>query len=159
MLSEDRLLSWSNSDKDSTLILWDKQTGKCLAAASEERAVTLHPDWVHARAKAKDPDDDYFHTLSFEPNKHSVAGDFFISASNHGTRSRSAHLCHKTTNSSLGTWHGESNAAARCLQQDGTAVITQDNGQVCILKLYHGNRRVSLVEVEEILFAQKKAAK
>jgi hypothetical protein len=37
-----------------------------------------------------------------------------------------------------------------------TVVITQANGQVCILKLHHGNRRISLAEAEELLRSQGK---
>ena len=40
---------------------------------------------------------------------------------------------------------------ARCLLTDGTPAVTQYNGQVCFLKLHHGQRRISLAEVETLL--------
>ena len=42
---------------------------------------------------------------------------------------------------------------------DGTTVVTHANGQVCILKLHLGQRRVSYAEFEEILASQKLTAK
>jgi len=33
---------------------------------------------------------------------------------------------------------------------DGTVVVTQNNGQVCFLKLYYGQRRVSLAVAEKL---------
>lgn len=38
-------------------------------------------------------------------------------------------------------WHGERETTCRFLFHDGTAVVTQANGQVCFLKLYNGNKR------------------
>jgi len=32
-----------------------------------------------------------------------------------------------------------------------TLVVTQANGKVCFLKLYHGHRRITLAEAEAIL--------
>jgi hypothetical protein len=96
-----------------------------------------HPEWLHARAIVQNP--------------YSVVGDYYADDS-----VRAAHLRQKIIHSSLAAWNADSDSAARCLLADGTAVVTQQNGQVCILKLYHGNRRVSLVEVEEILASQKK---
>jgi len=48
-------------------------------------------------------------------------------------------------------WEADANVAGDCLLPNGTAVATQANGQVCILKLHHGQRRVSLAEAEAIL--------
>jgi hypothetical protein len=67
------------------------------------------------------------------------------------TSGRSAHLRHKTISSTLAVWNGDSDAAQPRLAADGTAVVTQANGQVCILKLHHGQRRVSLDAAEAIL--------
>lgn len=36
-------------------------------------------------------------------------------------------------------WNTETVSNARCLLPDGTVVVTQANGQVCILKLHYGN--------------------
>ena len=43
---------------------------------------------------------------------------------------------------------------SQCLQADGTLVVTQSNGQVCILKLHQGRRRITLAEAEAILVEQ-----
>ena len=47
-------------------------------------------------------------------------------------------------------WHGESKCTARHLKSDGLALLTQANGQVCFLHLYHGNTRISIMELEEM---------
>ena len=62
------------------------------------------------------------------------------------------HFLHKNIPAILSAWNADSGAKGDCLLPDGTAVVTQANGQVCILKLYHGQRRVSLAEAEAILF-------
>jgi hypothetical protein len=51
-----------------------------------------------------------------------------------------------------GTEHSE--CSARLLYPDGTAVVTQSNGQVCFLKLYHGNRRITLDELHAKIEAE-----
>jgi WD40 repeat protein len=50
---------------------------------------------------------------------------------------------------SIASWHGTSDCKARLLKSDGRAVVTQANGQVCFLKLYDGNRRIGLDELEK----------
>ena len=45
-------------------------------------------------------------------------------------------------------WHGASECKAWLLRTDGRAVVTQDNGQVCLLQTYHGNRPISLDDLE-----------
>ena len=101
-----------------------------------ESGSLTHPEWLYARKKSRNPS--------------SVCGDWFADSS-----SRSAFLLHKRIPSILAAWNTESDSSSRCLQADGTVVVTQANGQVCILKLYHSNRRVSLDKVEEICFAKK----
>ena len=81
-------------------------------------------------------------------------GDYFADSA-----SRSAFLNHKRFSELLAAWNTESDAESQALSPDGTAVVTQKNGLVCILKLYHGNRRVSLAEAEEILASQKRRRK
>jgi hypothetical protein len=56
----------------------------------------------------------------------------------------------------IAAWSADAASKPRCLLPDGTAVVTQKNGQVCILKLYHGNRHISFAEAEELLAEQKK---
>ena len=64
-----------------------------------------------------------------------------------------ARLFHRLGFTALPAWQAESDCEACLLQPDGTLVVTQADGQVCILKLHHGNRRVTLAEAEEILRA------
>ena len=46
-------------------------------------------------------------------------------------------------------WHGAYECAAHHLFEDGRAIITQTNGQVCFLWTYIGNRRASIKELSE----------
>lgn len=41
-------------------------------------------------------------------------------------------------------WQAQSKCTARHLYNDGRAIVTQENGQVCFLQTYHGNRRIQL---------------
>jgi WD40 repeat protein len=141
-LSDGRLLSWSWDDK--TLRLWDGQSGACLEVIPEDQVVRQHPEWLHALEKASNAArvfDGGFLAFSV------VFGNFFVNSS-----ARAAYLRHKAR--SLAAWNADSDVDSRNLSPDGTLVVTQANGQVCILKLHHGNRRVSLAEVEEILAKQ-----
>jgi hypothetical protein len=47
-------------------------------------------------------------------------------------------------------WHGASGCSARLFYPDGRAVVTQANGQVCVLQLYHGHRPITLDELEAL---------
>lgn len=44
-------------------------------------------------------------------------------------------------------WHGESECTAQLIFDDGRVIVTQNNGQVCFLRLYHGNQYESLVDL------------
>ena len=135
-LSEGRLLSWSG---EKTLRLWDGQSGACLDVVFEDQVAQQHPEWLHAQEEARNPG--------------SVSDDFFVT-----TSARTAQLHHKTISSTLAVWNADSNSDARSLLPDGTVAVTQANGQVCILKLHHGNRRITLAEAEAILAEQRKKA-
>jgi len=132
-LADGCILSWSN---DETLRLWDGQSGQCLEVVSEEVAGRNRPQWLHARASAR-------------RIPGGVSGDWFAFPA-----ARSASIRHKTIPSDLTIWHADSDAGTLCLQADGTLVVTQANGQVCFLKLHHGQRRISLVEAEALLASQ-----
>lgn len=135
LLSDRRILSWSDAEswsRDQTLRLWNAATGECLALLKESDAASRHPEWLHARTKTERPD--------------AVALEFFAT-----TLERTADLRHKSVSGSVAAWQAESKFNAECLRTDGTLVVTQANGQVCFLKLYYGNRRVSLPEAEDIL--------
>lgn len=121
--------SWS---ADKTFRLWDGQSGACLEVISESQVANRHPAWLHARTKAQDPG--------------KVFLDFFVEST-----ALSANLRHKIIASTLAGWHASSDLRALCLLPDGTLAVTQENLEVCILKLHHGNRHVSLAEAEELL--------
>ena len=128
-LSKGRLLSRS---LDETVRLWDSATGQCLAWANEDEAIRSHPEWLHS--------------VYADWKPQTISSGFFIHY--HGAK---AYFAHRSFSGIICAWQAESNTASQCLQPDGTAVITQANGQVCFLKLYHGNRRISLAEAEELL--------
>jgi hypothetical protein len=48
-------------------------------------------------------------------------------------------------------WHADSPIARLSLFRDGTTVVSQEVGQLCILKLFHGNHRIPLAEAEALL--------
>jgi WD40 repeat protein len=133
-LADGRLLSWS---EDKTLRLWDGISGTCLDMAPEDQAASRHPEWLYERSKVWYP--------------HTVVGDFFVE-----TLARLARLRYATIVPYLASWHAESDSIARCLFADGTIVVTQASGQVCILKLYEGNRRITLTETAALIAPQRK---
>jgi WD40 repeat protein len=51
-------------------------------------------------------------------------------------------------------WHGISHCTSRLLTPDGRAIITQDNGQVCFLRVYRGDQRITISELEQIISQQ-----
>jgi WD40 repeat protein len=128
-LSDGRLLSWSD---DGTLRLWDGQSGACLEVVPQEQVAGRNPEWRHVIAKIENPP--------------SVSEDFFGRA-----LLRSAILRHRTLTPILAVWNAESDTSDPRLLPDGTAVVGQANGQVCVLKLHHGQRRISLAEAESLL--------
>jgi len=49
-------------------------------------------------------------------------------------------------------WHADADVAtAYYLFLDGTFVVTLKSGQVCVLKLYHGNRRIDLDALRQLI--------
>ena len=136
-LADGRLLSWTWWPYHEWR-LWDAQSGACLEAVTGvEQAGKSHPDWLHIRQVIYDPG--------------CVVVDFFARAA-----ARTTYLRHKATPFILAAWNANSHSVTRCLLPDGTAVVTQENGQVCILKLQHGSRRVPLAEAEAILAGKRK---
>ena len=124
-----RFLTWSS---DKSLRLWNSYSGECVEVCTEAQAVELHPDWILAQAKTR---------------KDETIGEEFIAES----VARTAHLRHRFTQCILAVWNTDSDSDTWCLMTDGTIVLTQPNGQVCFLKLYHGNNRTSLAEAEECI--------
>jgi WD40 repeat protein len=133
-LPDGRILSWHD---ENTLLLWDGRSGQRLALLSEFQVNQDHPEWIKARSESLGPNDVY--------------GNFFGDSLLHSER-----LWHHAV---LAVWNADSDSTNRYLTADGTIVVTRRNGEVCMLKLYHGNRRVSLAEAEQILASQNKTAK
>jgi hypothetical protein len=46
--------------------------------------------------------------------------------------------------------HGESGCSAWHLKPEGLAVLTQEDGQVCSLRIYYGNKPISVEELERL---------
>ena len=135
--ADGRLLSRA---MDETLRLWDSQSGACLEVVPEDQVAELHPDWLHAFAQVN--------------GRSSLCLNFFLRL----FEARTHQLRHKQSSAIIAAWNTDAYSAHRGLLPDGTAVVTQDNGQVCILKLYHGSRRVSLADAEAILDRGRKKA-
>ena len=135
VLDDGQLLSWS---WDRTWRLWEGQSGACLEVVPEGNEGQRHPDWRDARIKAK--------------SSKCVFQNFAADSS-----ASTAYLRHKVFPSSLAVWHADSDARAWFLFADARIVVTQANGQVCILKLHHGNRRITLAEAEAMLTERQKA--
>jgi WD40 repeat protein len=134
VLPDGRLLSWS---WDKTLRVWDGRSGAGLEVMSEATAANKHPNWLHARKAAE--------------KTNAVVGDYFADS-----MSGFSCLRHKTVPSILAGWEADSDSEVPCLLPDGTVVVTQENGQVCFLKLHHGQRRISLAEAEAFLASERK---
>ena len=142
VLPDGALLSWSWTE----WCLWDAQTGRCLQVvpddllmAAKNHAIRQHPDWWHAREAAVD-------------SPESSLGHFIASTE------CVAHLRHRCFSDAICSWNSDSVTTGRCLLSNGTVVVTQANGQVCFLKLHHGNRRISLAEAEALLALQREEA-
>jgi hypothetical protein len=162
-LADGRLCSWAGDE----IRLWDTQTGVCLAAfegvgpvldladgrlLSRRRntfylldaqgacvshiptsdLVCRHPDWALAYARSTGPAN--------------VVGRCYLTSSD-----RIAVLRHAASTIGLSCWNAEEAANVHCLLPDGTAIATQISGQVCVLKLYLGQNRISLAEAESLL--------
>ena len=137
-----RILSRS---KNGTLGVWDSHSGACMEVIQEAKFDRLRPEWLMVRSSAW-----YIEGVV-------VVGEFQIDASSklsirrHTTRTgHTTRLTHRTSPIAIADWNSDIDATARCLFLDGTAVVTLDSGQVCFLNLYHGNRRISLAELDAL---------
>jgi WD40 repeat protein len=121
-LPDGRILSWS---LDKTFRLWDED-GKPLVVYGLNEGFRLDPEAKKA---------------FYGPSR--VHGDELLT-----DKQNTAILAGNYKSAIL--WHGASACTARLLQPDGRAVVTQANGQVCVLQLYHGNRPITLDELEAL---------
>jgi WD40 repeat protein len=128
-LKDGRLLFWSNLE---VFYLWDGHSNASTEIVPLDQVASRHPDWLQARR--------------LEQHRESVVGNFSVDAS-----ARSARLHHTIGAAFFAVWNAESDLKALCLVPDGTVVFTQNNGEICFLKLYHGNRRISLAEAGALL--------
>jgi WD40 repeat protein len=121
-LPDGRILSWSS---DWTLRIWDND-GKPLEVYELDEGRQLYSEAEKA----------------FHFNNNCVYRNTYLNYS----RNSAAIL---TGGHRLATvWHGASKCRAHLLQPDGRVVVTQRNGQVCVLQLYHGHRPITLDDLE-----------
>jgi WD40 repeat protein len=151
-LADGRLLSWATDD---TVWVWDSRTGTCLDVFTVRGQVRNYPKFRprcmadHATtrktgSRESSPVQEEQSILEvLDPER--VVGKHRLLASNHMAR---LHSGYGNPPSVVAGWEPDSDAVARYLLRDGTAVITLKSGQVCFLQLYHGNRPISIEEIE-----------
>jgi len=123
LLPDGRALTWS---WDKTLRLWDIESGTCLGIYKIENLFSA-PEEV-------------WRTYLAEKATTTTAG--LHCAGN------AAILGYQTENAMHCLyWQGASTCEARNLFDDGRAIVTQTNGQVCFLQTYYGNYKISLSEI------------
>jgi WD40 repeat protein len=116
-LSDGRILSCSNNN---IFRVWDIDSGQCHQVINKDELFTDHSDW-------------YFQFYKL-PN---VLNKYFAHSKEY-TILLEPFLCH---------WEAESECNASYLLKDGTLIVTQQNGQVCFLKLYKGAQRIGFNEL------------
>ncbi|MEI6209735.1 MAG: hypothetical protein WCP20_23365, partial [Desulfuromonadales bacterium] len=161
LLPDGRALSWSD---DKTLRLWELESGRCLAVMegheSSVNGVHLLPD---GRALSWSEDTLRLWELEsgrclgvYEVNNLFSAPVQVWRAYLDVTTSTAGIYCsinsaifgyqqEKTTH--ILYWQSASECNARNLFEDGRAVVTQKNGQFCLLRTYNGDKRVTIGEL------------
>lgn len=127
-LSDGRVLLWSNGGSQ---VLWAAQEGGCLEAVPTQALDERYPEAALSYAKVTHP--------------HCVSGGFSVRASTRG-----AMLRHTILNVDVSRWNAETDTTTRCLLPDGTIIVSL-RSQTGVLKLHHGQRRVSLAEAEMLI--------
>jgi WD40 repeat protein len=133
------LVSWS---VDKTYRLWDSLGGKCLEIVAEDHVASRHPEWFDPASR---------HPEWFDPPQRAGSSDAVGGKLSATSEDFSVRLGYEPIAATFAAWHTDSIAWVCCNLPDGTLVVTLDSGQVCILKLYHGQRRISLAEAEVVL--------
>ncbi|MBN1364746.1 MAG: TIR domain-containing protein [Syntrophaceae bacterium] len=129
-LNDKTVLSWSSDE----VILWDNK-GILITVISRENYPELYPEWTFLIENVKQKTHyAQFRVDSYQPNS---IGIFPVNI----------------VKGPIALWHGEVNAIPWFLYPDGLAIATQDNGQVCFLKLYNGAERIGL---DELISLEKK---
>jgi WD40 repeat protein len=122
LLNGGLVLSWSSDD---TLRLWNLDNGQCLE--------------VYQRNRLFSAPKEIWQAYLGECQTNASAGiDAIGNVSLLGYEHRKTGGCVQ--------WNGSSECTARNLFDDGHAIFTQANGQVCFLCLWQGNRRTMLVD-------------
>ena len=111
---DNSILSWSADD---TIRLWSPE-GELLASFGMLEARKKFPELSSESRRAG-----YWH--SFAEGR--------VSSGISDTRNAKAYY-----------WHAESDCNDRHLFPDGRLVVTQENGQICFLRLYEGNKMIAL---------------
>jgi WD40 repeat protein len=118
-------LAWS---WDGTLRLWDRE-GRYVDACTIDDGLHRYPEL----------------RIAYGGKENNVSRSLFCSVVNSGclTIFDSAETIRLF-------WHGDSYCRAAHLKSDGLALLTQVNGQVCFLRIYHGNKQITVKELEEM---------
>jgi WD40 repeat protein len=150
-LADGRILSWTDKYREEhTVRVWDRQ-GRIVAVHDLDEGLRLFPD-VQPVYEARG-----FHAQA--PVSSRRTWKFLCSDDRELKQSR----CHweQTQNAGLLQlyskrtvvgilWHGDSACSPRHLFADGRAILTQKNGHGCFLQLHHGNRPISIAELERL---------
>ena len=169
LLPDGRILSWS---ADKTLRLWDNvgtplkllkgQTDEVRGAILLSDGCILSMTWKREgkRFHLWDNNGNYLSAYNeleglraFPEVRNKILGKSRLSF-HFGFLSESRHAClcsFNKINDAIIFWHSSVECQARLLNSNGSAVVTQDDGQVCILKLYCGTCRVNIEEMDRII--------
>jgi WD40 repeat protein len=123
--ADGRILSWS---WDNTLRIWDSNTGVNIEVLDFDQFCIKYPESVSLYLGKE---------LCYLPlfsRAYMNYADISLTTKNHRIA-----LCAR--------WHAESDSKVRFLRADGILILTQDNGQVCFLELFDGQKHISLEEL------------
>jgi len=147
-LADGRLASYS---ADGTACVWDDQSGACLGKWRFAREPT---DYFGTEEPPEEIPEYLLSLTKRSASKRDLVcevHDFVLDCLH-----RTAHIRRRGSPLMLAAWDADSNTEGRYLRPDGTVVVTQHDGQVCILKLHYGPRRISLAQAEELLAEERK---
>lgn len=158
LLSAGRAVSWS---EDGTVRVWDFESGKCLMVLNQmvKLVIVLDDDkalfWAGGEILQLWDLNTMHYLESYDDHTlHAAHEDIWRGCLGKERVVLTACLVCEENKAMLGIrpsipddglyWFGTSECWARHLFADGRAIVTQANGQVCILRIYHGSKRVAL---------------